>query len=65
MNAQPAARLRPVTTQVHVRLPNDLIDAIDRAATREYMTRTAWLVRAALHHLPPDILSELETSATP
>lgn len=60
MNAEPSAPVRTGRPLVQVKIDRDLLEAIDRAATRERMTRTTWLTQAALHHLPPDILREIE-----
>lgn len=46
--------------QITAIMPCDLVAAIDRAAKREVMDRTAWLIQAAIGHLPNDIGQEFE-----
>lgn len=60
MNATPAARVRVPTVRIDARIPADVLDAIDAAASRVRLTRTAWIIQAAMHYLPPDLLTELE-----
>ena len=55
MNATTAERI-----QINLRLDPDLLDAIDRAATRERMNRTTWITQAVLRHLPADIAESIE-----
>jgi hypothetical protein len=59
MEAQVKAN-RPKRPLVQLNVDDDLLTAIDRAAKRERMTRTAWLTQAALAHLPVDIAEEIE-----
>lgn len=60
MNAVTTTKIKIGRRKVEIILDVDLVDAIDRAATRERMTRTAWLIQAALHHLPVDIGQTIE-----
>lgn len=51
-----AADPRPV---IQTRVDRDVLDAIDTAASRQRMTRTAWLTQAALAALPDDLRAAL------
>jgi len=51
--------VRPKRPLVQLNIDSDLLGAIDRAAKRERMTRTAWLTQAALAHLPDDLADEI------
>jgi uncharacterized protein (DUF1778 family) len=59
-----SARALSTRPLVQIKVDRDLLDAIDRAATRTRLTRTAWIVQACLDYLPPDILEELEQTVT-
>lgn len=60
MDTEQKPRSRTRLPLVQFNVDRDLLDAIDRAARRERMTRTTWLTQAALAHLPADIAEEID-----
>ena len=45
---------------IQINVDGDVLVAIDRAAKRARLTRTAWMTTVALNALPVDLREELE-----
>jgi len=45
---------------IQINVDRDLLVAVDRAADRARLTRTAWMVTAALAALPEDLRAEVQ-----
>lgn len=50
----------PRKPMIQINVDRDLLVAVDRAADRARLTRTAWMVTAALAALPEDLRAEVQ-----